>query len=126
MRTNLQLLRKKAGYKSAKAYAEHMGISPGTYTDYEQGRIVMSIEKAWELADDLSCSLDELAGREWPPGSAGSAPPEPGEARVAQAWRAMNGRGRAKLEEYADDLAGNPANTSAKSGGLDTPQTLTA
>lgn len=35
MRTNLQLIRKEAGFKSAKAFAEHMGMSPNTYTAFE-------------------------------------------------------------------------------------------
>ena len=36
-----------------------------TYTDYEQGRRSFTLEKAWEFADALGCSLDELAGRSW-------------------------------------------------------------
>ena len=64
MKTNLQALRKRAGFKSAAAFAEYAGISVGTYTDYEQGRISLSLERAWELADLLGCTLDELAGRD--------------------------------------------------------------
>ncbi|MEG0778930.1 MAG: helix-turn-helix transcriptional regulator [Oscillospiraceae bacterium] len=66
MKTNLQHCRKAAGFKSAKAFAEHAGISVGSYTQYEQGQISLSLEKAWEFADLLDCSLDELAGRERP------------------------------------------------------------
>lgn len=65
MKTNLQKMRKRAGYKSAKAFADAMGISKDTYTGYEQGRISFTVEKAWEFADALGCSLDELAGRSW-------------------------------------------------------------
>ena len=63
MKPKLQELRKKAGWKSAKAYAEHMGMNVSTYTDYEQGRISMPLERAWAIADDLGVSLDELMGR---------------------------------------------------------------
>lgn len=63
MRGNLQKLRKEAGWKSAKAYAEHLGLNPATYTEYEQGRISMPIRTAWAIADDLDVSLDELVGR---------------------------------------------------------------
>lgn len=66
MKSNLQALRKKAGYKSAVAYAEHIGINPKTYTNYEQGTSPMSVDTAWTIADDLGCTLDELVGREWP------------------------------------------------------------
>lgn len=76
MKTRLQELRKKAGFQSAVAFAEHYGINAGTYTNYEQGKRNLTLEKAWEFADLLGCSLDELAGRQWPPeGAAGSADP---------------------------------------------------
>ncbi|MBR5814333.1 MAG: UDP-N-acetylmuramoyl-L-alanyl-D-glutamate--2,6-diaminopimelate ligase [Bacteroidaceae bacterium] len=63
MKTNLQALRKAAGFKSARAFAEHIGMNLRTYTSYEQGEAVMSLEVAWNLANVLNCSLDELAGR---------------------------------------------------------------
>lgn len=62
----LQDARIKAGFKSAKAFAAQIGINGDTYTDWEQGRHMFSYEQAWELADALHCSLDELGGREWP------------------------------------------------------------
>lgn len=69
MKTNLQAMRKRAGFKSARAFAEHMNMSVNTYTNYEQGKSSLTLEQAWEFADELDCTLDELAGREW------SAPP---------------------------------------------------
>lgn len=65
MRTNLQEMRKRAGFKSARAFAEHIGISVNTYTNYEQGKASLTLEKAWEFADVLQCSLDDLAGRDF-------------------------------------------------------------
>ena len=63
MKTQLQAMRKRAGFKSAKAFAEHIGMAVGTYTDYEQGRRMFTLEKACEFARELDCTLDELAGR---------------------------------------------------------------
>ena len=60
---NLQRLRKEAGFKSAKAFAEYVGISTARYTEYEQGRRCFNYDQAWEFADALGCSMDELAGR---------------------------------------------------------------
>lgn len=60
---NLQKLRKEAGFKSAKAFAEYMGISSSCYTEYEQGRRSFNYDQAWLFADALGCSMDELAGR---------------------------------------------------------------
>lgn len=64
MKTRLQELRKKV--KSAREFAEHIGMNPHTYTEYEQGRMNFTLERAWEFADALGCSLDELAGRKAP------------------------------------------------------------
>ena len=72
MRSNLQQIRKEAGFKSAAAFATRMGISVGTYTNYEQGKNKLTLEMAWQFADALGeamgryVSLDELAGREFP------------------------------------------------------------
>lgn len=60
---HLQMLRKRAGYKSAKAFAEAAGLNPGTYTSYEQGERSFTYETAWDMADVLRVSLDELGGR---------------------------------------------------------------
>jgi len=63
MKTRLQELRKGAGYKSAKSFAEHLGMNVGTYTSYEQGTRQMPMDVACDICDALGCSLDELAGR---------------------------------------------------------------
>lgn len=63
---SLQGARKAAGFKSARAFAEHMGIPASAYTEYEQGRNGFSYEQAWEFADALGCTLDEVGGREFP------------------------------------------------------------
>lgn len=65
MKPGLQRMRKKRGYSSAREFAEHIGWSVGSYTNYEQGTREMTLKVAWELADYLECSLDEIAGREW-------------------------------------------------------------
>lgn len=63
MKTNLQKLRKAAGYDSAKAFAEAHGIPVSTYTGHEQGTRKLRIDVAWKYADIFDVSLDELAGR---------------------------------------------------------------
>ncbi len=65
MKTQLQRIRKDRGFKSAKAFAEHIGMSKDTYTNYEQGARPITLELAWEFADVLGCTLDELAGRDF-------------------------------------------------------------
>ena len=65
-RTNLQVMRKRAGFKSAREFAERYGYNVSTFTKYEQGTAMMSLELAWEFADLLDCTIDELAGRRVP------------------------------------------------------------
>lgn len=69
MKTNLQAMRKRAGFTSARDFAEKHGLNVGSYTNLEQGSRNMSLEKAWELADMLDCTLDDLAGRSFKPAS---------------------------------------------------------
>ena len=110
MRTRLQELRKAAGFKSAKAFADYMNMSVGTYTDYEQGRRTFSLDKAWDFCDALGCTLDELAGREWPP-SGQARPPDglaPDERLVLDAMGRVNEDGRAKILDDASLVAESP------------------
>lgn len=62
----LQAARKAAGYKSANEFALKNGFNPGTYTAHEQGRRNMTLEQAWQYADKLACSLDDIVGRQTP------------------------------------------------------------
>ena len=82
----LQELRMRAGFGSAKEFAESLGINKDTYTGYEQGKGMFTYERAWAFADALGCSLDELGGREWPPEGAG-APLAPDELEVVDSYR---------------------------------------
>lgn len=104
MKTNLQKVRKEAGFRSAKAFAEHMGISPNTYTAFEQGRHALSLEQAWIFADALGeamgryVSLDELAGRDWPRIESSLTPAE---RELLDAYRASDDRGRGNIADTA-------------------------
>lgn len=102
MKTQLQAMRKRAGYKSAKAFADHIGVPVGTYTDYEQGRRMFTLERAWEFADALDCTLDELAGRK-PPGKSNGY--DPTLKRIKENYESMNEVGRDRLAEQAEMMA---------------------
>ena len=73
---NLQKLRKEKGYKSAKEFAAALDININTYTDIEQGKTGLSLERAWQIADLLNCSLDEVGGRTPPPKPLAHSPAE--------------------------------------------------
>lgn len=60
----MQKARKDAGFKSARSFAESVGLEPTTYTAYEQGARAFNIEQAWEFAEALGVGIDELVGHE--------------------------------------------------------------
>lgn len=68
MKTNLQQMRRAAGFKSAREFAEYAGLNVGTYTNYEQGKRNIDLETLCFIADKLNCSLDDLIGRPTPEG----------------------------------------------------------
>lgn len=107
MKTRLQELRKRAGFQSAVAFAEHYGINAGTYTNYEQGKRNLTLEKAWEFADLLGCSLDELAGRQWPPEGA-SATSDPRREALLASYDLLNDDGRTIASEAVASMARDP------------------
>ena len=59
----LQECRKAAGFRSAKDFAEHIGMSVRTYTNYEQEVNELTIGLAWKFADALGCTIGDIAGR---------------------------------------------------------------
>lgn len=71
MASNLQELRKAAGYRNANDFAEAHGIPSSTYARYESNPDKIPVERAWQLADILGTTIDAIVGRESPaPGTA--------------------------------------------------------
>lgn len=97
MKTRLQEFRKAAGYKSAAAFADHIGMNPRTYTNYEQGKRGMDVEVIWRFADAFNCSIDELLGREAPKPKED----DPIQRSIIEAYAKMNEHGRKRLMEEA-------------------------
>ena len=71
MASNLQELRKAAGYRNANDFAEAHEIPSSTYARYESNPDKIPMERAWQLADILCTTIDAIVGRESPaPGTA--------------------------------------------------------
>ena len=78
-----------------------MGYNIGTYTNWEQGKQMFSVEQACEMADALGCTLDELVGRET------SAPALSGRERaMVDAYRHEDATGRAAIERVCGIKSG--------------------
>lgn len=100
---HLQAARKNAGYRSARAFADYMGISVNTYTGYEQGKSPFNIEQAWVFAEELRTSIDALVG--FPAAAAFS---DPGQTALNAYWESMNDKGRTALLNSAELMSGSP------------------
>lgn len=64
MNTRLKEIRKAKGFKSAKAFADSIGMQEKTYRNYEQGARNLYLDVACQLCTALGCTLDELVGNE--------------------------------------------------------------
>lgn len=66
MARSLQDLRKEAGYKTGRDFADECGMTPSTYARYEKDPSGIPLKSAWKMADMLGCSIDAIVGRENP------------------------------------------------------------
>lgn len=64
MPKTIQELRRERGYRSAREFADALGISPSSMSRYDNQPESIPTKVAWEMADKLGCSIDEVVGRE--------------------------------------------------------------
>ena len=92
----LQRLRREAGYRSAKEFAEALGIPGSTYARYERAGdgadCGIPLSAAWQIADKLGCSIDLVIGRE------DIDAPEP--EGIQPRYDALSPEGRALVDSY--------------------------
>lgn len=102
---NLQKFRKSKGYKSAKSFADKVGMAYSAYVEYEQGRVALPMDKAWEFADDLECTLDELVGRDFPR----PAFRDPRQERLNGCFESLNEESKTQVADMVKSIAADPA-----------------
>lgn len=100
----LQAARRKAGFKSAQAFADAINMSVNTYTNYEQGKNGLTDVLLWQFADAMHCSIDELVGRQWPPEGA-SAPADPMRDELVRCYDVSTAENRHSLVVAARNAA---------------------
>ena len=96
-RRTLQQLRREAGFRSGKDFAERLGIPAPTYARYERQpdgpETGIPMKAAWRIADALGCSIDLVVGREADESEA---------SRVQRMYNALTPSSRSRLDEYLD------------------------
>ena len=78
--------------------ADYLGIKKPRYGDWERETREINLRDAIRLADLFDCTLDELAGREWPRVEASLSPAE---RELVDAYRASDERGRGNIADTA-------------------------
>ena len=89
-------IRHRKGLK-AKEVAEKMGVSQQRFSNWERGVREMNFLEAINLADIFECSLDELAGRDFPQAPALT----PAESTLLDTYRTTDARGRESIDSVA-------------------------
>lgn len=60
---SLRRLREEAGYSTACAFAQSLGVTRTTYSRYEKDPSKIPLPAAWRMADALGCTIDDVVGR---------------------------------------------------------------
>ena len=63
MAKTIQELRREKGFRSAREFADALGISPSSMSRYDKDPEIIPVKVAWAMADALDCSIDEIVGR---------------------------------------------------------------
>ena len=94
MPSDLLKLRRRAGYKSARDFAQEAGIPLPTYSRYESNPEKIPLKAAWDIADRLGTSIDVVVGRR----ALDDADAERGE--VQREYDAFSQDGRDSMDEF--------------------------
>lgn len=98
MSGRLQELRVAAGYDTAKDFASAIGVPPTTYSRYESQPDRIPLRAAWQLADFLGVTIDQVVGRDDGP----QGDPRGGDQRAIDA---LSERSRAEARDFVEFLA---------------------
>ena len=64
MAKTIKDLRQEKGYRSAREFADALGIATSSMSRYDKDPETIPLKHAWAMADLLGCSIDEVVGRE--------------------------------------------------------------
>ena len=64
MAKSIKDLRQEKGYRSAREFADALGIATSSMSRYDKDPETSPLKHAWAMADLLDCSIDEVVGRE--------------------------------------------------------------
>lgn len=98
----IKKMRERAGL-SQQDVADTLSVKKARYGDWERETTQINLRDAIRLADLFHCTLDELAGRDWPRFEASLSDDE---RRVVDSMRSTDARGRAAILRTAEGESG--------------------
>ena len=98
----IKKMREHAGL-SQQQVADYLGIKTPRYGDWERETTTINLRDAIRIADLFQCTLDELAGRDWP--KASSPPLSRTEHGIVDAYRACDQSGQEAIQAAVDGIS---------------------
>lgn len=112
MKLQLERLRKAAGYKSRKSFAEALGTNERQIKAWECGERKLRLADAFTIAEFLHCTLDELAGRDFQP----AAYSDPRQQALNYSYSLLDEKSKGELAGFASTMTADASRRAEKSG----------
>ena len=93
MAKDLLQLRKEAGFKSSRDFADACGFTYSTYARYEGEPAAIPTKSAWRIADVLGCTIDDVVGRDAEAADMGS---------MQRRYNALDEEGRSLIDKIME------------------------
>lgn len=100
MELRLKELRRAAGYTNRDDFAEVLGVNKYTYKSWETGAAMMSLEQAYNVAQVLGCTLEELVGR-----APRKTYADPAQQALNEYYESSNSKGRGTIVDVARSVS---------------------
>lgn len=95
----LKSIRNRAGM-SQKEVADKLGVKVSTYGTWERGERMMSLEQAYNVAQVLGCTLEELVGR-----APRKTYADPAQQALNEYYESSNSKGRGTIVDVARSVS---------------------
>ena len=112
MDLQLERLRKKAGYKNRRQFAEALGTNERQIKAWECSERKLRLEDVCKIADLLRCTLDELAGRSFQP----AAYSDPRQQSLNYSYSLLDDRSKGELAGIASTFTADASRLAVKCG----------
>lgn len=112
MNLQLERLRKEAGYKSRRQFADALGVNERQIKAWECSERKLRLEDACVIADLLHCTLDELAGRSFQPAEYS----DPRQQSLNYSYSLLDDRSKGELAGIASTFTADASRLAVKSG----------